>query len=83
MRRILVGLAAGAAGTSAMTAWQELLPRLKGTGGSGGGQTEEPAPAQAARKVLGRRYAPAQLAEDFSYHAVYGLGVAAIHDALS
>jgi hypothetical protein len=28
------------------------------------------------------RYSPAELAEDFSYHAVYGLGVAATYRAL-
>jgi hypothetical protein len=149
MRRLLLGLVAGAAGTAAMTAWQELLPRLKADRGDG--EEEEPAPAQAARKVLGaaglepprswtpvlahaahwaygvgwggvygllrrRRdhpllagaafglgvwtasYAqlvplgvyeppwadpPQALAEDLSYHAVYGLGVAGAYAALA
>jgi hypothetical protein len=46
-----LGLAAGIVGTAVMTAWQELLPRL--TGDQGEGEEEEPAPAQAVRKVLG------------------------------
>jgi hypothetical protein len=149
MRRILLGLAAGAAGTAAMTAVQELLPRLRGD--QAGGEEEEPAPAQAARKVLRAvgldppaswtpyltqaahwsyglgwgavygalrrgqgnpvlaglsfgagvwaasyaqlvplgiyeppwRYAPQELAEDLSYHAVYGLGVAGAYAVLT
>jgi hypothetical protein len=149
MRRIALGLAAGIVGTAAMTAWQELLPRL--TGDQGDGEDEEPAPAQAARKLLGAlgieppaswtpyltqaahwtygigwggvygavrrrddyplpvglgfglgvwaasyaqlvplgiyeppwRYPAEELAEDLSYHAVYGLGVAGAYAALA
>jgi hypothetical protein len=149
MRRFLLGLVAGSAGTAAMTAWQELLPKLKGDEND---SEEEPAPAQAARKLLGsvgleppaswtpflthaahwsygiawggvyglgrRRgrphavsaglalglgvwaasyaqlvplgiYAPpwtypaGTLAEDLSYHAVYGVGVASAYAALT
>jgi hypothetical protein len=148
MRRFLTGLVAGAAGTTAMTAAQELWPRLKGDEDGSG---EKPAPAQAARKALrgvgfepprswapylaqgahwayglgwggvygllrtrgshrllaglvfglgvwGASYAqlvplgiyeppwtspPGVLAEDASYHAVYGLGVAGAYAALT
>jgi len=53
------GLAAGVAGTAAMTGWQELSSRLRDGGGSGEG-SEPPAdpweqastPAQVARKIL-------------------------------
>lgn len=148
MRRFLSGLAAGATGTAAMTASQELLSRLRDDDSSG---EEEPAPAQAARKLLaaagieapaswtpaltqaahwsygigwgagygfvrGRAqtnaallglgfglavwaasyaqlvplgvyeppwtYPASTVAEDLSYHAVYGLGVAAAYAAL-
>jgi hypothetical protein len=151
MRKIVLGLIAGAAGTTAMTALQELLPRLRGGGEQEESRDEEPAPAQAARKLLGTvgieppaswtpaltqaahwaygtgwgtayallrdradanvpalglgfglavwtasyvqlvplgiyeppwTYPPATLAEDLSYHAVYGLGVAATYAAL-
>jgi hypothetical protein len=133
-----------------MTAFQELLPRLLAANGESGGG-EEPAPAQAARKVLCAagieapaswtpiltqvahwtygttwgaayslvrsrtqtnatvlglgfglgvwgasyvqlvslgvyeppwRYPPSTLAEDASYHVIYGLGVAATYAAL-
>jgi hypothetical protein len=133
-----------------MTAFQELLPRLLGRNGESG-DGEEPAPAQAARKVLRSagielpaswtpiltqvahwtygiawgagyslvrsrtranatvlglgfglgvwgasyaqlvplgiyeplwRYPPSTLAEDASYHVIYGLGVAAAYSAL-
>jgi hypothetical protein len=150
MRRLLLGFAAGAAGTAVMTALQELVPRLRDGNGDGEEGGEEPAPARAARKVLGAigvhlprswtpfltqaahwgygsslgvlyalaepdgsvardglafgaavwaaayaelvplgiyeppwKYAPAELAEDFSYHALYGLGVAGTYAALS
>ena len=54
MRKILLGLTAGAAGTAAMTAFQERLPRLRSGEESGDENgNEEPAPAQAARKLLG------------------------------
>ncbi|HEY3550449.1 MAG TPA: hypothetical protein VGK69_05290 [Gaiellaceae bacterium] len=134
MRRFLLGLTAGAVGTACMTAWPELLPKLKS---DEDGSEEEPAPAQAARKVLGAAgfepraygvgwgglygllrkrtdhplgaglafgfgvwassyaqlvplgiyeppwtYPPGTLAEDLSYHAVYGLGVAGAYAAL-
>jgi hypothetical protein len=150
MRRLLLGLVAGAAGTGAMTALQESLPRLiGGEESSAESSAEEPAPAQAVRKLLGAvgiepprswtpaltqsahwaygtgwgaayaflrdrtdakvpalgfglgvwivsylqlvplgiyeplwTYPPATLAEDLSYHAVYGLGVAATYAAL-
>ena len=151
MRRILLGLTAGAAGTAAMTALQELLPHLRDGDEIGESGDEEPAPAQAMRKLLGAvgveppaswtpfltqaahwaygtgwgapyallrdrtdanvpalgfgfglavwtasylqlvplgvyeppwTYPRATLAEDLSYHAVYGLGVAAAYAAL-
>jgi hypothetical protein len=49
------GLAAGAAGTAAMTAWQELAAKLNdSTGSDSKGQRWEdaPAPAQVARRIL-------------------------------
>lgn len=55
------GLVAGAAGTGAMTGWQELSAKLQASGSPSGGdepQTDEerweqaPAPAQVARRVL-------------------------------
>ncbi len=56
------GLVAGAAGTAAMTVWQELSSRLQASGGgsSGGGQggedenpwTSAPAPAKVAKRLI-------------------------------
>jgi hypothetical protein len=147
VRRFLIGIVAGAAGTTAMTALQELLSHLKGEEGE---SDEEPAPAQVARRMLAvagidpppswtpwltqlahwsygigwggayglvrRRhdhalptglgfglgvwassyaqlvplgiyeppwaYPAREIAEDLSYHVVYGLGVAATYAAL-
>jgi hypothetical protein len=134
MRKIVLGLIAGAAGTTAMTALQELLPRLRGGGEHEESRDEEPPASwtpvltQAAHWAYGTgwgaayallrdradgnvpalglgfglavwtasyvqlvplgiyeppwTYPPATLAEDLSYHAVYGLGVAATYAAL-
>jgi uncharacterized membrane protein YagU involved in acid resistance len=62
MRAVTRGLLAGAVGTAAMTGWQTLLPRLRGSSEDGGGG-EQPttdderweqaaSPARAARVVL-------------------------------
>ena len=65
MGSFLRGVAAGLAGTAAMTAWQELLPRLKSSQGAAGEEAAGPqsdeerwqeasAPARASRIVLRR-----------------------------
>lgn len=55
------GVLAGAAGTAAMTAWQELSSRLQSSGGSSGGGeggdgedpwTSAPAPAKVAKRLI-------------------------------
>jgi hypothetical protein len=57
-RTLLTGVLAGAAGTVAMTAHQELLQRLKASDDNGGSEPQgdpwqdAPAPAQAGKKVL-------------------------------
>ncbi|HEY7004088.1 MAG TPA: DUF1440 domain-containing protein [Gaiellaceae bacterium] len=54
-----LGLAAGAAGTAVMTALQETVARARGGGGESFKEprtwAEAPAPAQLAKKALGRR----------------------------
>ena len=62
MREVVRGVLAGSAGTALMTAWQTLLPRLKGSSKDGEDEQKRDsdeerwdqaaAPAQAARVVL-------------------------------
>ncbi|HWG56683.1 MAG TPA: hypothetical protein VNT58_09215 [Gaiellaceae bacterium] len=56
-RALAVGLAAGAAGTALMTAWQEVAQRARRGGDADDGATDPawedaPAPAQVARRLL-------------------------------
>lgn len=87
MRSLLLGLAAGVAGTAAMTAYQELVGRARGGGdGDGGAPTwdEAPAPAQVARKAAERAAGRTPPAERIplltnAMHWAYGIGWGAVY----
>lgn len=87
------GLAAGAAGTAAMTAWQELSGRLQdGSSGGGDGESQDPweqapVPAQVGRRVIEgvfRREAPPEWIPALTHgmHWAYGTGWGAVFGLL-
>jgi hypothetical protein len=90
------GLIAGAAGTAAMTAWQEAAARLRGSSDDGGEEEgdggdpweEAPVPAQAGRRILSGVFGVDVPADSIPVltnvmHWAYGTGWGAVYGLLA